>query len=392
MPDMNAFFALVLKDIKLYFSNRKALIVTLVTPIAIAAFFGSMFGGSDSKPSAVPIAVADADRSAVSQAIVAALQADKAFAVTPMDANAAAEAVQRGKQRAAIVLPAGFGETARAASMRQGADSPEKASLILYSDPSQAMALGMIRGTVMQYAMKAVIQSNLSPSAVQTTAKWFEPPFKFDVREAVSPQRDLARKYNPYAHSFGGMSVQFLMFLGIEFGIAMLMARRMGLWTRLRAAPLSRAVLLGSSVASSTIIGAVVMSAIFAIGMAVFGVRIDGSLAGFAAIVIAFVILNASFGLLLAALGNDPDVTRGLAIFATLLLVMLGGAWVPSFVFPEWMQQATQFVPTRWAVDGLAAMTWRGLGFEAAIQPVLSMLGLAGAMFAVAVWRFKWDE
>lgn len=385
---MHAFFVLVLKDIKLYFSNRKALIVTLVTPIAIAAFFGSMFGGNSGKASAVPIAVTDADRSAVSQSIVTALQADPSFAVSIMEAQAAEDAVRRGKQRAAIVLPAGFGEVAKAASMRQG----EKATLILNTDPSQSMALGMIRGTVLQYAMKAVIQQNLSPGAQDATAKWFEPPFRFDVREATSAQRDLSRKYNPYAHSFGGMSVQFLMFLGIEFGIALLMARRMGLWTRLRAAPLPRTVLLGSSVASTTLIGLVVMSAIFGIGMAVFGVRIDGSVAGFAAIVLAFVILNASFGLLLAALGNDPDVTRGLAIFATLLLVMLGGAWVPSFVFPEWMQHATQFVPTRWAVDGLAAMTWRGLGFEAAVQPVLSMLGLAAAMFAVAVWRFRWDE
>ena len=37
-----------------------------------------------------------------------------------------------------------------------------------------------------------------------------------------------------------------------------------------------------------------------------------------------------------------------------LLLVMLGGAWVPSFVFPGWLQQASLVVPTRWAVDGLA--------------------------------------
>ncbi|MBL8514182.1 MAG: ABC-2 transporter permease [Betaproteobacteria bacterium] len=389
---MNAFLALVLKDIKLYFSNRKALLITLVTPIAIAAFFGSMFGGNSNKPSPVAVVVADADRSAVSQAIVTALQADRMFAVATMEADAAADAVRRGKQRAAIVLPAGFGEAAKAASLQKGGEATEKAPLILYTDPSQSMALGMIRGTVLQYAMKAVIQQNLSPGAVEATAKWFEPPFKFDVREAISPQRDLSRKYNPYAHSFAGMSVQFLMFIGIEFGIALLLARRMGLWTRLRAAPLTRTVLLGSSVASSTIIGAVVMSVIFAIGIAVFGVRIEGSMAGFAAIVLSFVILNASFGLLLAALGNDPDVTRGLAIFATLLLVMLGGAWVPSFVFPEWMQTATQFVPTRWAVDGFAAMTWRGLGFEAAVQPVLSMLGLAAAMFAVAVWRFKWAE
>ena len=98
--------------------------------------FGSMFGGNSGKASAVPIAVTDADRSAVSQSIVTALQADPSFAVSIMEAQAAEDAVRRGKRRAAIVLPAGFGEVAKAASMRQG----EKATLILNTDPSQSMA------------------------------------------------------------------------------------------------------------------------------------------------------------------------------------------------------------------------------------------------------------
>ncbi|MBL8522042.1 MAG: ABC transporter permease [Betaproteobacteria bacterium] len=386
---MNAFTALVLKDLKLYFSNKKALIITVVTPVAIAAFFGAMFGSSNTRPAGVAVAVVDADGSALSRALVASIQDDKSFAVSVMTEAAAIEAVQRGRQRAALVLPAGFGEAALNAYKQGGA----KAAVVLHTDPSQAMAMGMIRGLLMQHSMRAVVKEAFGGNAgTGVKSSYLEPPVKLEVREAIAPMRAEMRKYNPYAHSFGGMSVQFLLFIGIETGIALLLARRMGLWTRLRAAPLSRGVLLGSAVTASTIIGTIVMLAIFAVGMAVFGVRIDGSVAGFLAVVMAFVLLTASFGLLLAALGNDPDATRGLAILATLLLVMLGGAWVPTFAFPDWMQTATQFIPTRWAVDGLAAMTWRGLGFEAAVTPALSMLAFAGAMFAVAVWRFKWSD
>ena len=79
-------------------------------------------------------------------------------------------------------------------------------------------------------------------------------------------------------------------------------------------------------------------------------------------------------------------------MFATLLMVMLGGAWVPSFVFPEWLQTATLFVPTRWAVDGLDAMTWRGLGFEAAVAPVAALLVFSALFAAIAIRRFDWEE
>ena len=74
--------------------------------------------------------------------------------------------------------------------------------------------------------------------------------------------------------------------------------------------------------------------------------------------------MASTFGLLVAALGNSPATARGVTTLAVLMMVMLGGAWVPTFIFPAWLQQFTLIVPVRWAVDGLDAMTWRGIGLE----------------------------
>ena len=76
----------------------------------------------------------------------------------------------------------------------------------------------------------------------------------------------------------------------------------------------------------------------------------------------------------------------------TLLLVMLGGAWVPTFVFPDWLQSLTQFVPTRWAIDGFEAVTWRAQGIEATLLPIAAMLGLSAVLGALAVHFFRWEE
>jgi len=214
-------------------------------------------------------------------------------------------------------------------------------------------------------------------------------PFK--TRDAEVSGRVDAR-YNGYAHSFAGMGVQFVLFMGIEMGVGLLLMRRMGLWKRLRAAPLSRGLLLGSRVLSGALIAAILLAGIYAAAIAVFGVRIDGSVAGFILVSIAFAIFTSSFGLLIAAVGRTPEATRGLAILATLLLVMLGGAWVPTFVFPEWLQAATVVVPTRWAIDGLEATTWRGLGLEAVWAPVGAMLAMSALFAVVAVKRFAWEE
>jgi ABC-2 type transport system permease protein len=105
----------------------------------------------------------------------------------------------------------------------------------------------------------------------------------------------------------------------------------------------------------------------------------------------AFSLMTAAFGLLIASMGKTAEATRALAILATLVLVMLGGAWVPTFVFPRWLQSLTVGIPTRWAMDGLDAFTWRGLGFSAVVLPIALLLGCALAFGAVAVWRFRWE-
>jgi ABC-2 type transport system permease protein len=208
-------------------------------------------------------------------------------------------------------------------------------------------------------------------------------------KEAVTSGR--GTPYNSYAHSFAGMGVQFILFMAIEMGVGLLLQRREGMWKRLRAAPLSRTVLLGGRVVSTTLLSLFILFCLFAFARLAFGVRVEGSLAGFVGVCIAFSLMTASFGLLIASLGRTPESTRGLSIVATLFLVMLGGAWVPTFVFPRWLQNLTAVVPTRWAIDGLDAATWRGLGLAWVAWPIVFLILTSLLCGGLAVARFRWD-
>jgi ABC-2 type transport system permease protein len=101
--------------------------------------------------------------------------------------------------------------------------------------------------------------------------------------------------------------------------------------------------------------------------------------------------MTAAFGLMIASLGETVEATRGYSIMATLIMVMLGGAWVPTFVFPVWLKKLTVVVPTRWAMDGLDGMTWRGLGFSSAVWPIAILLAFTLLFGVVAVMRFRWS-
>ena len=422
---LTAVIALMRKDLVLYFSNRRSLLMTIVAPIAIAAFFGYLFDSGGRPASRIALAVTDLDQSALSKQIVAALAADPMLDVRPLAEQDAIEQVRRGTLRAAAVLPQGFGSRAPGAMFGALA----KPELALHFDPSQPMVLQVVKGLLAQHISQAVArvafgggggaddasggtadngatvvamaemrrgaqataQGTANPAAPNAPAPGLRFEMPFATREVAATSKQ-APRYNSFAHAFAGMGVQFILFMGIELGVGVLLARRMGLWKRLQAAPLSRATLLGSRIASGAITSWILTAILYAVAIAFFGVRIDGSLAGFLAVAGAFGLLTASFGLLIAALGKTPEATRGLAVFVTLLLVMLGGAWVPSFMFPQWLQQLSLITPTRWAIDGLDAMTWRGLDFAAALPAVGAMLAFSALFGLIAIWRFRWEE
>jgi ABC-2 type transport system permease protein len=426
------FWALVRKDLKVYFSNRRALLMSIVAPIVIASFFGYIFGGSGGQTeiSRIRVLAVDSDGSAISREIVARLTSDKALDVKPSTLAAAREAVRKGKATAAIAIPPGFGDAAGKAFFRS-AGKPEIG--VLY-DPSHSTESSMIQGMLAGHVMEAVSKEMFNgPTGRQSVkdslagiegAEGMTPEVKKSLAEMLhgvegynlarasqAPGSDALDQgltmpfqvkseavtsgtgilYNGYAHSFGGMGIQFILMMGIEQGVGMLLQQRRGVWKRLRAAPLSRGVLLGSRAASAAITSMFVLMVLFGFARVVFEVRVQGTWAGFLGVCLAFSLMAGAFGLLIAALGKTPEATRGLAIFATLIIVMLGGAWVPTFVFPQWLQKAALIMPARWAMDGLDATTWRGLGFSAAVGPIEALLGFTLVFGALAWMRFRWE-
>ncbi|MGB9203872.1 MAG: ABC-2 transporter permease [Terriglobales bacterium] len=439
---MIPFLALVRKDLKLFFNNRRAVIVGLVVPILLASFFGYLFGGQggNAETSKVSVLVIDQDGSDISRGLIVQLSGDKNLDVKVSTLDAAREAVRKGKATAAIVIPKNFGRDAGRAlftgssetgSSETGEKKPELG--VLY-DPSHHVELGMVKGilsgAVMQSVSKemfsgrsgremaeeslAQVQNNprLSAEDRKVLGDLLGGVKEFNERqdragasgqtqlsggltmpyqtreEAITSGHDVA--YNGYAHSFGGMAIQFILFMGLDAGIALLMLRQSGLWQRLRAAPLSRSMLLGSRAVSASLMSGFILAVLFSFARVVFGVRILGSFAGFVGVCAAFSLMTAAFGLMVAALGETVEATRGYAIMATLIMVMLGGAWVPTFVFPKWLRTLTVVVPTRWAMDGLDGMTWRGLGFSSALAPMAVLLLFTLLFGVVAVTRFRW--
>ena len=436
--------ALVRKDLKVFFTDRRAVIISFAAPLILASFFAIVFGrgagkakasGEEVEAARMNVDVVDLDGSEVSREIVEALRSDSLLAITQRDAEKAREDVKKGRAVASLVMPERFGEESSASVFRGG----EKPDLIILHDPGHRAEAGMVRGILTQHVVKVVMSRAFSTRGLKDVldrradieksdmsvldkaallamlrgvSNWTERleareqdgthpgsggssmggfTLPFEPREEAVTAGEIDEQVSAYAHAFGGMAVQFLLFGAVEAGVGLLLERQRGLWKRLRSAPIPRWLLLLAKGISGTIISMTILGVIFLFGALVFGIRVVGNPLGFVLVCLAYATTSASFGLLVAALGKTPQAARSLSVLAVLVMVMLGGAWVPTILFPAWLQKVTPLIPTRWAVDGFGGTLARGFSLAEAMPSVAALFGFTAVFATLATLRFRWE-
>ncbi len=387
--------AIVRKDLLVHLTDRRAVILSFLLPAALAAFMSIAFRSSGDGPKAlrVPILVSDEDQSEGSRRLVAALQADPALTATPMGRAEAEEAVRGGHNVLALVLPKRFAETTIAAlaeKMRRSdtgaaaAAPTDLATVVFITDPTSpagaGIAASLIRSRIVDALADPAVKARLAACGDLNMA------YRVDTLSAAT------ERYSGAGHAVAGMAVQFILMAAIESAVILITERQRGLWRRIRTAPISRARVLTARIISSAIIALMTLAFLVLFGRFVLGVELNGSLLGLGLVSLTFALMASSVGVFVSTLGKTPQATRGAGLFVILVMVMLGGAWVPTFILPDWLQTVTQFIPTRWAVDGLDAVMWRGQGIEAVLAPSALMLGVAAVLAMLAAWRFRWEE
>jgi len=365
---------LILKDIRLFLTDRRALMISLFVPIAIASFMAFIFGnaGKAAQSAKIGMLIVDNDKSEMSAKIIENIRASSNLVPTVVEQEKAYADVKAGKSATALVLPKGF--QAQAQGALTGGDKPV---ITMVTDPAQSTQAQVIQGGVMQPIMQAVFKAGPE----------MKPPFEFKEESQVDKHADTGS----IAHVFAGMGVQGLLFFSIESAMAMMRERKQGIWKRQRAAPVSPFILVFARILSGSLRALAILAGVFGFGMLVFHFSVQGSFLGFALVAIGAALMASCFGLFVAALGKTEQQSRGLAIMVVLTMTMLGGAWFPSFLMPDWVQKVALVIPVKWAVDGFDAMTWRGGDLSSVLASVGALLVFAVVFGLVAFTRFRWD-
>ena len=257
-------------------------------------------------------------------------------------------AIADNRPSVAILLPAGF---EKLHDWRPG-EPGERPKLQLLYHPIATAERQIAEGAVTEVVMKRLARERMGGLA-SANDSLLAPPFQIIPTSTASTNADV--HFNSYSHAFCGMTLQYLLFWGMESGLVFLRERRHSVWSRLRAAPVPFDCVLAAKILSTALIAFLQVLVTFLFGYLVFGVAVTGSLIGFVLLAVAACGLAAATGLLVAAIGRTEARARSVSILGILGVSMLGGLWVPAFVLPGWVRDVALALPTSWAMRPVAA-------------------------------------
>lgn len=350
---MRVLATLALKDLRVLMRDRMALFWALGFPVLFALFFGSiMKAGAELDAPDVQVALVVPSSGAAPDHLVQLERAlrEAGLKVKPLSRAAAERAVQLGEAALLFDVPA-----------------PD-------SFQSLQIAIDPARRSEASYA-SAVLRAVLSTALAKEPIAL--PPFETRVIERAGRSAS-----SGFVLVFPAMIVWGLLGCAAAFSVALVSERTSGTLLRLYAAPVSRVGLIAGKALACALACATSIAVLSAVGVLGLSVPIEDVLK-YVAAALAAIACFVGITQALSVLGQSEQAVAGAGWSTLIVLAMCGGAMVPEVLMPDWLVALSAWSPVRWAIVALEGAMWRGLSWAELTQPLLALVLLGGACFAL---------
>lgn len=351
---------------KRFFRDKVALFFTFLFPLIFLFVFGSIFNNSDMN---FKIALINESKSQFAEGFVKLANDDKAFKIDKNITNldTAKQKMSRGEIDSVIVLPQSFGE------------------------PN---VTGVPAGTMDVYYKKGSEQSGQTVAAVMQqildgiNKKLGRPDAPLQVTQKATQDTGLSQ----FDYTFSGLLGFTILSMGI-FGLAnsMPQEKKSGAFRRLRASPFKASQLIIGVGIHYLIVTLLSVLAMIVIGLLVFHFDMRGNWLTFAAYIVISATMMLGFGLLIGGWAKNENQSAPVSNLISFPMMFLSGVFFPRFLFPEWLQGVTGFIPLTPVVDGLRRIMTENASLLD-LGPELGLIALwTIAIYALAVVLFRWE-
>lgn len=351
---------------KRFLRDKTALFFTFLFPLIFLFAFGSIFSGGDIS---LKVAILNHSDTPFATQFVNKAAKDTVFKVnsevTALDV--AKQKMSRGEIDSIIELPQGFG-----APNAEGI--PSGVMTVYYQKGAEQS--GKTVAAIMQQVLNGINKQLGRPDA------------SLQVAEKSTDTEGLSA----FDYTFSGLLGFAIMSMGI-FGLANAMPqeKQRGSFRRLRASPFRASQLIVANALHYLIITMLSVLAMVIVGLLVFHFNMRGSWLMFTIYVACAAVMTLGFGLFIGAWAKNENQSAPLTNLISFPMMFLSGVFFPRFLYPEWLQGITTFVPLTPVVEGLRRiMTENATLLQ--LGPELAIIGVwTVGVYVCAIKFFRWE-
>jgi ABC-type Na+ efflux pump permease subunit len=381
---------LALKDLRLFFKDRRAMMLTFVLPVTLITLFAFAFGGAGrdkNKSKEYLLPVCDLDSTDASRDAIVRLDSQKTIKVVPVQLEAAQEAVKKGKEDCVLIFHHGFADSLNAGNSLPVELQYDEAQEIQVSMLQQALFTTMAmlpfsnKGNMMVMMNKRFdkMLGNSDESLKKSVHSQFDTLYT-SVQKGVDANTDTnktsgfsmgsdikmtklveAKEENSLGliHAVAGTAIMMLLFSVTGMGASLLDEKQEGTLKKLLYSPMHPNNILFGKMVSANVISIMQLSIMFIYAKLIFGLDLINHLLSLVLMIVATAYACSSFGVFLASFAKSRQQVQGLSTLIVLIMSCIGGSMVPIFMMPAFMQKISVFSVNYWGIQGFYDIFWR---------------------------------
>ena len=407
-------FLIGIKDLRLVFRDRAALILMLAAPFLLTLGMGLVtgrFSGNTSGIADIPVVIVNQDDGELSTALVDLFNSeDLADLVEPtlsVSPEAARLQVEEDKAAAAIIIPAGF---TRSIIPQQedfaAGNTPEVVEIELYANPTRPTSAGIIKSILDEFmsrveegaigAQTSILQMMISGRITPEQAQAVGEEMGQQLQDA--PNNDTLAitlntttqgeevEFDVLAYLAPGMALMFLMYTVSYGGRSILAEKNQGTLPRLLVSPTNSAQILGGKVFGIFLTGAAQMLILIGGTSLLFQLKWGDPL-GVLILVLVAVFGATGWGMLITALARTTAQVASVGSAVMLIFGILGGSFIQLDQMPASIQLMSRITPNAWALDGFTTLALGGTLADLS-APITALLTMGILLFLASILLF----
>ena len=404
-----------IKDLKLIFRDRAALIFMLLAPFLLTigmGFVTGRFSGGSSGLSDIPVVIVNLDNDQLGNALADVFSSEElADLMEPSessDPEAARQLIDDDQAAAAVIIPEGFTRSiipSEETTFDESVIESEAVQIEVYVNPSRPTSAGVVKAivdefisrveegrtsgmtTILQLVASGLIAGENAATEAHTILQNMDETEPAAITLKSSQEGAEAVEFDILAYMAPGMALLFLMYTVSYGGRSILAERSQGTLPRLLVSPTSAVQVLGGKVLGIFLTGVAQVGILILASSVFFGVKWGDAL-GVTVLILAAVFGATGWGMLITALARSQAQVGSIGSALMLIFGILGGSFINLDQMPSILRMISKITPNAWGLDGFTTLALGG-ALPSLVEPITALLIMGAVLFGIAVILFR---